>query len=179
MGGIWWTVPRYFLQCHYDFIIFYSLLHFVCCLCPPDIWLYTPTSPRRLTSLNLGKGRCTGWQRSVKTGGSKAPHWELLPPGSSQETTSPPCPGQWAQAWSWGQLEGIVVIQLPKELCHPSKACSSHGDEAWRTVQYLTCPWWKSDWLPVPECSSAAYLPPATVMQLYSKCNFNYLIQVR
>lgn len=62
-----------------------------------DIWLCTPTSPRRPTSWSWGKGRCIGWRRSVKTAGSKAPRCERPPPASSQETTWPPCPGQWAR----------------------------------------------------------------------------------
>lgn len=70
-----------------------------------DIWLCTPTSPRRLTNLNLGKGRCIGWQRSVKMGGSKAHLWEQLPPVSSRETTWPLCPGQWGAA---GALEDAL-----------------------------------------------------------------------
>lgn len=100
-------------------IFIICLSQFVSCRFSPDIWLYTPTSLRKLTSLNLGKGRCTGWQRNVKTGGSKAPRWEPLPPASSRETTSPLCPGQWAQAWAWARGKGVAVIQLPKKLCHP------------------------------------------------------------
>lgn len=64
-----------------------------------DIWLCTPTSPRRPTSWSWGKGRCIGWRRSVKTAGSKAPRCERPPRASSRETTWPPCPGQWARKW--------------------------------------------------------------------------------
>lgn len=77
---------------------------------PSDIWLCTPTSPRRLTSLNLGKGRCIGWRRSVKMGGSKAHLWEQLLLVSSRETTWPLCPGQWGAA-------GAVEDALSSSVC--------------------------------------------------------------
>lgn len=79
-----------------------------------------PTSPRRLTNLNLGKGRCIGWRRSVKMGGSKAHLWEQLPLVSSRETMWPLCPGQWGAA---GAMEGAwsSSVNDPAPSCNPSR----------------------------------------------------------
>lgn len=119
------------------FIIWHTSTFF-CFLSSPDTWLYMPTSPRRLTSLNLGKGRCIGWQRSVKTDGSKARHWELQPLASSQGTTSPPCPGQWAQAWIC-RVENDTAAQGNLSCRHPDQR------DDWVVAVILgVCSWWWS-----------------------------------
>lgn len=85
-----------------------------------DIWLCTPTSPRRPTNLNSGKARCIGWRRSVKMGGSKAHPWEQLPLVSSRETTWPLCPGQWGAT---GALEDALTSSVNDPVAVVQSGC--------------------------------------------------------
>lgn len=143
-------------------LLFDKLFYFVCRLCSSDIWLYTPTSPKRLTSSSLGKGRCIGWQRSVKMGGSKAHHWEPLPPVSSQGTTSPPCPGQWAQPWALGGWRVLWWYSFPTNYAFPSSTC---------TVQYLTSFAQVTEFLERPHYKpSAPKFNPFNNQNVLSKC---------